>query len=50
MVDKHERNIQQVSIALPYFHQKVPLLCLEDGTPYIPVAFALQYVWTAHMM
>lgn len=35
---KHERNIRQTSTVLPYFNQEVPLLCLEDGTSYIPVA------------
>jgi hypothetical protein len=36
-MDKDALNIQQTSIMLPYFDQKVPLLRLEDGTSSIPV-------------
>jgi hypothetical protein len=46
-VSKHEQNIQQTSTVLPYFHHEVPLLLLEDGTSYIPVA-ALCHMFGLH--
>src|SRR6266849_5493343 len=32
-----EQVIQQTTMILPYFDEEVPLLCLPDGSRYIPV-------------
>ncbi len=37
MRGKHSQACQQTTIALPYFDEEVPLLCLPDGSAYLPV-------------
>lgn len=32
-----EQVIQQTSMILPYFNEEVPMLCLQNGSRYIPV-------------
>lgn len=34
---KHGQAVQQTTITLPYFDEEIPLLCLPDGTAYLPV-------------
>ncbi len=37
MGEQAEQAIQQTSMILPYFNEEVPVLCLQDGSRYIPV-------------
>jgi hypothetical protein len=36
-VNKHKQSLRQETIVLPYFDHEVPVVYLDDGTPYIPV-------------
>ena len=36
-MEETEQMIQQTTMVLPYFDEEVPLLCLPDGSRYIPV-------------
>jgi hypothetical protein len=36
-VGEHEREIRQTTMVLPYFDYEIPVLLLQDGSPYIPV-------------
>ena len=36
-MEQTEQAIQQTTITLPYFDEEVSMLCLQDGTGYIPV-------------
>ncbi len=36
-MEETEQMIQQTTMILPYFDEEVPLLCLPDGSRYIPV-------------
>jgi hypothetical protein len=36
-LESNEQAIQQTTMILPYFGYEVPVLCLNDGTRYIPV-------------
>ena len=37
MVEQTEQAIQQTTIVLPYFHDEVLVLYLQDGRRYVPV-------------
>jgi len=36
-MDELAQSVRQATITLPYFDYKVPVLYMDDGTPYIPV-------------
>jgi hypothetical protein len=36
-LQQHPPEVRQFTGTLPYFHEEVPVLCLRDGTPYIPI-------------
>ena len=36
-MDKRQQEVRQLMMNLPYFNYEVPVVYLQDGTPYIPV-------------
>ena len=36
-MNEREQDVQQTMVTLPYFHVEMPVLSLQDGTPYLPV-------------
>lgn len=36
-MDKYHQGVRQLMMNLPYFNYEVPVVYLQDGTPYIPV-------------
>ena len=36
-MNEREQDVQQTMVTLPHFHVEMPVLSLQDGTPYLPV-------------